>query len=257
VSKYLLRTVMIVVLVLLIFLLQVMGIDFGGMRILGAILLITILPGLALVQLLFAEGSLDLPETMAFALGMSVSFTALSGLLLNWSVWGLQNWSWMIWLSSFTLIVCVLAILFPRNRATQINRKTGNFRFGLSMRDILLFAMGGTLTIGALFVAYQGAKDRPVAGFTQLAMAWSSPDGSTAQITITNHENGAALYRLQLKTSGVVADEWPAIKLNPGDTWQTEIRVLPEYQDAHQIEAVLFLGDSPIIYRQVVLKRSR
>src|SRR5215211_7765462 len=64
--------------------------DLNAPRVMLALPLVLFLPGFALTVILFKRERVGIPERLLLSLGLSVALTALIGLILNWTPWGLQ-----------------------------------------------------------------------------------------------------------------------------------------------------------------------
>src|SRR3954454_24445758 len=88
----------------------------GAVRVLVALPFALVLPGLALTLALFPAGALDGAERLLFSLGLSLAVTALGGLVLHLTPWGLRPASWALLLGAITLAAGVAAFLRRRGR---------------------------------------------------------------------------------------------------------------------------------------------
>src|SRR5512139_3161335 len=78
-------------------------------RLMCALPLVLFLPGYAITAALFPPRSLGVPERLLFSLGLSVIATALTGLALNVTPWGLQTSTWAIALAAIVWLACAIA----------------------------------------------------------------------------------------------------------------------------------------------------
>src|SRR3954468_21171576 len=89
----------------------------GAVRVLVALPFVLVLPGLALTAALFPTGALDVAERLLFSLGLSLAITALGGLVLQLTPWGLRPASWALLLGLVTLAAGAAAFLRWRGRS--------------------------------------------------------------------------------------------------------------------------------------------
>lgn len=89
-------------------------------RLIGALPLVLFLPGYAITAALFLPRSLGIPERLLFSLGLSVSVTALAGLALNLTPWGLQTGTWAIALAGIVVLSGAIAWRRRRNIAITV-----------------------------------------------------------------------------------------------------------------------------------------
>jgi hypothetical protein len=71
---------------------------------------------------------------------------------------------------------------------------------------------------------------------------------------IQNDEAAADVYRLELRDGDGLIRIWPAIRLEPGQAWGTEIVPPSPGKDEGSLEALLYRSDSPgTVYRRVTV----
>lgn len=233
-----------------------------------SIILVFVLPGYALVNLLFPENHLELAESIALTLGLSLATAALGGLILNWLPWKLETHSWTVLLGSITFFACVVALLRQQHPGARPPAFV-KVKLSFSLNDGLFFLMAGIGVVIAFTLANKGEVTQNNADFTQL---WILPDDvadSTVEVGINNHEGEMIQYRLLFKVNGEVEKEIPMIELKSGETWVNSFP-LPEY--IYSVTAELYrlyapadtcTGNDPPdicqknqeVYREVVLKK--
>src|SRR5437868_3690690 len=81
-----------------------LGLNTPILRLIFAAPLIALLPGYALVAMLFADRSLEIMQRIALSIALSVATTLLGGFVLNLSVWGMTADSWSIYLGGVTVV---------------------------------------------------------------------------------------------------------------------------------------------------------
>ena len=74
----------------------------------AGLLLVLVLPGFALQRALFTSGSLDVPTTIAFVIGLSLSLSILGGFVLNGTADGLTASGWGVLLGGATLVAAIV-----------------------------------------------------------------------------------------------------------------------------------------------------
>ena len=77
--------------------------------ILGAIFVV-FLPGYSLIKLLFPEKELDNIERTALSIGMSLALVPITGLILNYTPWGIRTTPITLSLLTLTIIFATVAI---------------------------------------------------------------------------------------------------------------------------------------------------
>jgi uncharacterized membrane protein len=254
---------------------------------LGLSLLLLYLPGYALTTALFPAWRLDGPERLLFSLALSLAVVVLSGLILNWTPWGLQTITWVIWLGAITLAAGGVALARWRKRllgpaddhravlesvsavlaavhsntassqSEQLATREARAHRPLAIRQWLALGLAGLLAVAAVGLAQIGAAEAPTAGFTQL---WLLPvdggDASAVRLGVYNREAVDVSYQLRLEYDGAALYEWPAIVLHPGATWETVVTLPPLPAVGDTVTAMLSRPDSRTTpYRQVRLWR--
>lgn len=233
-----------------------------------SVLLVFVLPGYALVNLLFPENHLEMAEFIALTLGLSLATAALGGLVLNWLPWELQTHSWTVLLGSITFIACVIALL---RKPASFTRSPSFIRVKLSFtfNDGLFFMLASTGVVIAFLLAYKGEVLQNNTDFTQLWILPGDEGTSSIEVGINNHEAGVTQYRLLIKVNGDVDEQIPLITLNSEETW---VNSFPISEYAYMVTAELYRfytpadlcnGDIPPdicqqneeVYREVILKK--
>ncbi|MEZ4673796.1 MAG: DUF1616 domain-containing protein [Caldilineaceae bacterium] len=242
--------------VVLIAILLWMGTLGTTVQIIGGILLVLILPGYALTTALFGR-TIGRPEQLLFTLMGSFGIMALGSLILNRTPWRLSFTGWLI------LIVAAVAV---GGIATFVLRNHTKFAEVRSLR-MRLGVMQTALLVAAVVVAGIAINlaqiPAPAAGYEGYTMLWMLPDytaaatggGRRIELGIDSKEFTATAYKLQIKIDDDVAQEWPAITLNPNEQWKATFAVSPEQLRQNNIRAELYLNDMPeTVYRRVVLR---
>ncbi len=235
---------------------------------LAGLALAFVLPGYALTKLLFPGDSLELAESAALTLGLSLAVSSLGGLVLHVLPWKLETRSWTVLLGGITLLATAGA-LWRHRRLNVVPRSFVKVNVSFTLGQVLLFALAGSVVAGAYILAYQGEVAQNRTDFTQL---WIQPDDKAASavvIGINNHATETVRYRLQIKLDQAVVGEISPIELKPEGSW-THSFSLPEGGKA--VTAQLFRvyapaevchGNNPPdlcqqnreVYRSVVLQR--
>ena len=228
------------------------------LSIIAAPLLVLFLPGYAITDLLFPEHSLGIVERLLFGLGLSLPVTALTGLILNLTPWGLQRDIWAITLSFIALLAGTIAWLRRRNTpALTASIAVPNVHFKLQGQEIILFGLGIAVTILALTLTRLPAPPNGVSGYTLLWMIPATEENPTDfRLGINSAEFAATRYRLQVRIGDQVVQEWPVLSLKPGDDWETTIQLRSNALSSEPIVADLYKLDNPQeLYRYVRLWR--
>ncbi len=216
------------------------------------LLMITLVPGYALVQAAFVGRSFSLIEKAMLSLGLSLVLTVLGGLLLNQTSWGLQPGSWAAWVGGLTLVACGVALL-RREQPFLLGSSFSprRFSFGFSGGQMLMVSLATIMVVGAVIVARNGAEEI----HTTVTQFWLLPASSTnsdsLKLGITSTEIVPVDYRLELKAGDKVIQEWPTLKLEPNANWVNTINLPTDLGQGQKIDAFLYRLDAPNkIYRQ-------
>ncbi len=226
-------------------------------RLIGALPLVLFLPGYAIAAALFLPRSLGIPERLLYSLGLSVSVTALAGLALNLTPWGLQTSTWAITLAAIVVTASVIA--GRRRQAAAITVAPVDLKFKPRWRDSLLLTLAVLVMGAAIGLTRLPVAPKDVAGYTTLWMIPAATGTSTDfRLGITSAEFTETRYRLQISISDRVVQDWPELSLKPGEAWETTIELPADQVGAGSIGAELYRLDNPtLIYRQVVLRRGQ
>jgi len=224
-------------------------------RLICALPLVLFLPGYAITAALFPPRSLGNPERLLFCLALSVSVTALTGLALNLTPWGLQTSTWAIALAAIVLLACTIA--WRRRQATAINATPIDMKFKLRFRDGLLLGLAILVTGAAIGLTRLPVAPDGVAGYTSLWMIPAEPSNSNAlRLGLNSAEFTDTRYRLQVSVGDQVVQAWPELSLKPGEIWETTIGLQSNQVVSGTIVADLYKLDNPTtIYRHVKLWR--
>lgn len=203
-----------------------------------SLLLVLVLPGWAAGAALLPSRSVGTAERAILTVGGSLVLSTLGGLLLNWTPWGLRPVTWAVFLAAVTIVAALIGI--GRRGATDAPPPQ---RVGLPpWRQSLLLGLAAVTVVGAFAVATAGAT-RQTQGFTQLWLLPSAPGSTTDSLGITSSELTTVTYRLQLEQGGQILQQWPAIRLAPGQTWQASVAAPAASSPSREpVTAVLYRG---------------
>jgi hypothetical protein len=224
-------------------------------RLIGALPLVLFLPGYAITAALFPPRSLGIPERLLFSLGLSVSVTALAGLALNLTPWGMQTSTWAIAVAG--IVVSASAIAWRRRRDAAITSAPVDLKFKPRFRDGLLLGLAVLVTGAAIGLTRLPVAPNDVAGYTTLWMIPAATGSSTDfRLGLTSAEFTETRYRLQVSAGDRVVQDWPELSLKPGEAWETTIGLQNDQVVSGPITAELYRLDNPTtVYRHVLLRR--
>jgi hypothetical protein len=224
-------------------------------RLICALPLVLFLPGYAITAALFPPRSLGVPERLLFSLGLSVIVTALAGLALNLTPWGLQTSTWAIALAAIVLLAGTIA--WRRRQDAAITAVPVDTQFKLRFREGLLLGLAVLVTGTAIGLTRLPVAPDGVAGYTSLWMIPADPGSSNDfRLGLNSSEFTETRYRLQVSVGDQVVQAWPELSLKPGEVWETTIGLRSDQVVSGTIVADLYRLDNPTtIYRHVKLWR--
>jgi hypothetical protein len=218
--------------------------------------LVFFLPGYAITAALLPPRSLGNAQRLLFSLGISVAVTALAGLVLNLTPWGLQTSTWAIMLAVIVWLASGIAWL-QRRRDSTITAVLIERRFKLRFSDVLLVGLAVLVTGTAIGLTRLPVAPNGVAGYTLLWMIPANTGNSNDfRLGLNSAEFSETRYRLQVSVGDQMVKEWPELSLKSGESWETAIKLQSDQVGAGSIVANLYKLDDPTtIYRHVKLWR--
>lgn len=237
----------------IIFLVYLIGTELTVIRTAYSLILVFFLPGYMILTAVFTTDLLGVPERIAYAITLSMAVTALSGLLLNLTHWGLQPIAWVAAITALSLFFGVIG--FVRLLNVRVDMDADTAVMFIKLDEILLVVFAGGIVVLALFLARTGAERVPLESYTEF---WMLPrvadDRQVFELGIRNREQKPVAYRLQLRTGNNLIEEWDMISLANGETWETRVVIPTRYMISPIFRANLYRLDNPAsIYRQVTI----
>jgi len=234
------------------FLFYLVDVDLGILRVGYSLLLVFFLPGYMILTAVFTTDLLGIPERIAYAVAISIATTALSGLLLDTTHWGLQPVAWVSLLTVITLTASVVAFL--RISYVKYNIDADMSAFSVNFDDLIIMGLAGVVVVLALLVARVGAERVPSDQYTEFWMVPQDEAAPVMALGIRNQEQERVHYRLELKTRNNLINEWEMITLESGETWEERYPIPLRYAATTYLKADLFRLDDPSrAYRQLTI----
>lgn len=214
--------------------------------------LLFLLPGYATVAAVFPQRVLGAAERLLFSVGISIGIVVVSGLLLQWLPFELQQGLWTVVLISFTLAASAVALMLRRDSlekpANRVHQSFKNWRLpsGLSFKlhEILLMGLAAMVVAVAFSMAHTPAPQEGLEGYTML---WVSPGGvgtGAARLGVRNMEFTTVQYELQFEVEDHFLADGPVLTLEPGETWEREVLLPTEYPHSRPITISLYRLDA-------------
>ena len=232
---------------------------------------------LAIIHVLFPrKPDLSLVVRMALGLGLSIVVTALLGLVLNYTPWGLYFNPLLVSVTVFIVLMCVIA-WFMRRRTPAFERfyfdltPVRSFVTGLWSKSnwhdrvvtvLLVIAIIGVGMSAALLVAKspEGEKftEFYILGPRREAAAYPQELAQNEEarliIGMVNQEYTTSEYSIGISSGNALVTELNHIMLQHGEQWEQEIGFTPSSTDSRQrIEFNLYKDNQPLPYRTLYL----
>jgi hypothetical protein len=230
-------------------------VDIVLLRVAFALPLALFLPGYVWAEIAFPAQAPDMATRVLVSSGASLAITAIGGLVLNATPWGLRAETWALLLGGITIAGCALAAL---RRSRNLVASTAVRGASLGGRGAALLGVAALIAAGAFAISHAGASQQNGAGFTQLWMVEDRQNPARINVGLANEETEPKEYRVQLSSGGAVLYEWRPVKLVPGQTWQIQVTLDQQAPISQPLQALLYLSDAPgLVYRQTTLWLSR
>ncbi|MFQ5924446.1 MAG: DUF1616 domain-containing protein [Dehalococcoidia bacterium] len=230
------------------------------LRIILGLPFVLFLPGYALTAALFPKkGDLGGIGRIALSFGLSIAVTALVGLILNYTPWGLSLYPILLSLTVFILAASAVAY-YRRRRISVEERFTRSFQIasprwaGLSNVDkalSIVLVLSILAAIGAL--GYVVAAPKAGEQFTEFYVL--GPEGevedyprqlalgeqATVTLGIVNHEGEETSYHIEVTIDEVKNTEVGPLLLATEAKWEQEVSFAPQLPgDDQKVEFLLY-----------------
>lgn len=219
------------------------------MRVMLTLPLILFLPGFALTIVLFKRADLGWPERLVLSVGLSVSMTALIALVLNWTPWGLTTASLrMAFLIVLAVEVALIAIFRRQSFAGTLSQPT---KPGFTPRQWMVLSLAALVTLTAFYIARTPVPQDGFQGYTTL---WLQPaeQPDMLRLGVISDEFQPTQYQIRFELNGGV-QEGPTFELEPGETWESDVRLPVDRSTGKELRVLLYRLDRPNeVYRHAV-----
>ncbi len=213
-----------------------------------AVLLLSVLPGYAITQALFAGRPRSVSQLLVLSIGSSLSVSILTALVLSLATNGLRTGSWLT-----VVVVIVLGADWAaiRRRRSVEPEATGIAAVRLvpvrlRVRDVILLVVASAVVVGALVYARTPLPAKNVQGFTALSIVQTSTrTPPTVRVAVTSEEQETRVYRVAVTTGKKVVYE-RRIELVPGQQWSATVRVpTPSAGGQVRVDAAIYWNYQP------------
>jgi uncharacterized membrane protein len=218
-------------------------------RIALALALILFLPGYGLTAVLFPRQALDLPARLLLSVGLSLTTTALSGLILHMTPAGISLHNpWIILLIGGPAVLGLYSLI---REVIQTSRTSTSSHIGFTSRQVLLFLLAAAITVTALTVARMPTSPKNLVGYTLFwVQAGNVPD--RLEVGVQSEEFKTTEFQIRFEIKDVTHDG-PIFKLTPGQTWNYSLQLNGEDLAGQPVTVLLYRLDKPnTVYRRVV-----
>jgi uncharacterized membrane protein len=259
---------LIIIFILTLIAFPVVTLSEGVLRIILGVIFLLIFPGYTLMAALFPnENSIKGIERAALTFVLSFALVSLTGLVLNYTPWGIR----------LTPIFAAVAIIIVLTSGIALLRRAGipeaeRFALRINIRmpkwseasrfDRVLSICLVIVVIGAISVlAYVIAQPKAEEAFTNFyilgpeGMMENYPQeltlGEQAEITLgmENHENQDASYDIVVMLDGKEMQAIGPIELADGKEWRNEVMLIPlQAGDNQKVEFLLYKGEESVPY---------
>ena len=218
------------------------------------LLFVLVLPGAALTAALLPTYALSIEKRILLAVGLSLATTALTGLVLNLTPWGLFSVTWIASLGLITLIAALIALVRMRSSRRPAPEDVPSGR-RIGPVGIGLVGLAGAVILLAVGLARLPTPTQGLQGYSSLYLVPSTDgDPSHLQVGVTSDEFTPTTFQLQIKLDGNVAQTWSALDLKPGQSWAASLQLPGGRSAGRRVEADLYRVTAPnTLYRHVVL----
>lgn len=221
----------------------------NALRVILTVPFVLFLPGFVLTLILFPREGLGISERLLLSVGVSVAFTALSGLLLNLMPWGLQASS--LWFVLLVTVALELTVMFFARRTWWTDAVTSSAGFNFNTRQWVLMALAALLTVMAVRVARTPTPQQGLNGYTMLWIQ-AADVPNAVHVSVKSDEFDTTRYQVKYQFNGTVR-EGSTFKLQPGETWERIVPLPAGVSAGNSFNVLLYRLDSPDqVYRRVI-----
>lgn len=165
-------------------------------QVLAAVPLCLLLPGYAIVSLLFAGRELSRAQLLVFSLACSFAALALGVLLLNYMPGGIRKATWAVYLVILICACCRGAAM--RRRRPVPGRDFRHLGLRLRRRDLALLASGLLIGAFAIVLAQTAVPAEKAEGFAALWMLPAKEPAGSLRVGVLSSEQKEKAFVLRV-----------------------------------------------------------
>ncbi len=276
------RTIILILVAVTLLLFPVAALTSGALRIILGLPVVLFIPGYILLAALFPDrDSLSGIERITFSLGLSIAFSIIMGVILNFTPWGINLFPI---LTSATVFIVVTAV-FAWYRSLQsyaefsitVNISLSRWMEMAGMDKILSFSLVIAVLVALSSIGYVIAvpkQGQPFTEFYILSPGGNAEDypeqvvlGEVVAITVgvVNHEDIELGYLVDITGNGIEDSQLSTPELVDGEKWEGVVSLVPRSSGDNQKvefwlykagEAEPYLEEPLYIYFDVIEKPS-
>lgn len=225
----------------------------AALRALVTIPLVLFLQGFLVLRAVMPKRSVDF-EFIVFSIGMSLSLTVVSGLVLH-VFNALSASGWLI----ASVLVCAGAKIWSRrfgDGEPLINAPRLPV-FMTSRATVVCLGITATLFTGSVALARYGAVSQRQFAYTDLWIRPTERNSGVVTVGVRNREQSPSNYVLELLANGRVLARWPQFSLASDEERVQRVPVSVALEPDGRVEARLYKTDGPQrLYRRVWLSNT-
>ena len=149
-KSQLLRPALILPAAILLLILVLAVLEPSAVRTMVAVSMVLFVPGFALTLILFERDQLGTPERILLSVGLSIAITALLGLLLHWTPWGLRTTS--LWTALLLGLALEVAVIVSNGRLKRVSVARLPVGLSFTARQWVLMGLAALVTLMAVRV---------------------------------------------------------------------------------------------------------
>ena len=217
------------------------------LRIILGLPFVLFLPGYTLIAALFPKANaLDGIERAGLSCGLSIAVVPITGLILNYTPWGIRLYPVLVSLAIFIIVASIFA-WYRRHRLTEIERFTISWNLSLSFWKgqsptvRVLSVILAAVILGAVATAgYVITTPRVGEKFTEFYIlglggeAINYPremkvgEEGRVIVSIINREHETVSYRIEISLDGVSNNQAGPLVLEHDEKWEEVISFTPD-----------------------------